>query len=183
MKATGTVHELVAVFKSADDLQEAMDDLWENGFAQHELSLLASEKAVREKLGRVYRRIEEAADDPDAPRTIFVSNESMGNAIGTAIGLPLYIAATTATGIVVASGGTLLAAILAAAAAGTGGAAIGAVLAGMISRHHAEYIREQIDLGGLLLWVHLRAPEMERKAADILARHAAVSVHAHEIQI
>lgn len=178
-----TVHEAVGVFNNAEDLQAAMDDLQSNGFMRQELSILADEKAVQEKLGHIYRRIEEAEDDPTAPRTIFVSNETIGEAEGSAIGLPLYIAAATAAGITVASGGTMLATILATAAAGTAGAAIGGVLANLIAKHHAEYIQEQIDLGGLLLWVHLRSPEMEKAAKDILGKYSAHDVHMHTIPL
>ena len=172
-----------SVFNDADSLQAALDDLQEHGFMRQELSILADDRAVQEKLGHIYKRVEEAEDDPAAPRTIFVSNETMGEAEGTAIGLPLYVAATTATGIVAASGGTLLSAIIAATATGVVGAAIGAILAGFIAKHHADYIQEQIDHGGLLLWVHLRSPDMEDKAREVLGRHSAHDVHIHEVPL
>jgi len=182
-KQIETVHEAIAVFSDADSLQAAIDDLQEHGFMRQELSILADDKAVMAKLGRIYKRVEDAEDDAAAPRTIFVPNESMGEAEGTAIGLPLYIAATTATCVVVASGGTILSAILAATAAGAAGASIGSVFARFIAKHHAHYIQSQIDKGGLLLWVHLRAPELEKTAKEILARHAAHDMHIHEIPL
>lgn len=178
-----TVHEAVGVFNDADHLQAALDDLQEHGFMRQELSILADDKAVKEKLGRIYKRVEDAEDDAAAPRTIFVPNETMGEAEGTAIGLPLYIAAVTATGIVVASGGTILSAIIAATAAGAAGAAFGSILASFIAKHHADYIQAQIDKGGLLLWVHLRSPDLEKTAKDILTKHAAHDVHIHEIPL
>lgn len=177
------VYEAVAVFTNAADLQAALDELQSSGFMRQELSVLANEKAVEEKLGHRYRKIQEAEDDPDAPRTIFVANETISEAEGSAIGLPMYMAATTATGVVVASGGTMLAAILAMAAGGSIGAAIGTVLARLIAHHHAQYIQEQIDLGGILLWVHLRAPEMKDIALRVLDKHASHDVHVHEISL
>ena len=178
-----TVHEAVGVFNDIETLQAALDDLQSHGFMRQELSILADEKAIEEKLGHVYGRVEEIEDDPKAPRTIFVPNETMGEAEGALIGTPLYIAAATATGIVVASGGTLLSAIIAATAAGAVGPAIGGVLASMVAKHHADYIQEQVEHGGLLLWVHLRSPDLEEKAKEILSKHSAHDVHIHEIPL
>ena len=46
-----TLREAVGVFTSANDLQEAIDELQSSGFHRAELSLLANEEAVNEKLG------------------------------------------------------------------------------------------------------------------------------------
>ena len=182
-KLIETVYEAVGFFSDADSLQAALDDLQEHGFMRQELSILADDKTVREKLSHIYSRVQDAEDDAAAPRTIFVPNETMGEAEGTVIGLPLYVAAVTATGVIVASGGTLLSAIIAATAAGAAGAAIGSVFAGLIAKHHADFIQAHIDKGGLLLWVHLRSPDLEETAKDILSRHAAHDVHIHEIPL
>ena len=178
-----TVHEAVGIFNDADSLQAAIDDLQMHGFARYELNVLASDEAIEKKLGHIYKRVEEAEDNPDAPRTIFVSPESLGDAEGGLIGTPLYIAATTATAITVASGGTLLSAILAATAAGAVGTAIGSILAHLLSKHHADYLKKQIEHGGILLWVHLRSPDLEQKAMEILGKHSAHDVHIHEIPV
>ena len=182
-KTLETVHEAVGVFKDAKSLQAALDDLQEHGFMRQELSILADEKTVKQKLGHVYERVEDAEDDPKAPRTIFVPNEVIGEMEGAFIGLPLYIAAVTAVGIVAASGGTFLYATVAAAAAAASGATIGGIIASFIDDHHAGFIENQIHRGGLLLWVHLRSPDLEEKAKKILSRHSAHDVHIHEIPL
>lgn len=179
--AKETVHEAIGVFDDAKSLQEALDDLQMHGFMQYELSILADDDTITEKIGHLYRRTKEAEDDPEALRTFYVPNETMGEAEGTAIGLPAYIAAVTATGVVAATGGTLAAVIAAATAAGAGGAAVGTMLARYIAKHHADYLQKQVDRGGILLWVHLRSPDMEEKAKNILARHSAHDVHIHQI--
>ena len=46
-----TLREAVGVFTSENDLQAAIDELLSSGFHRAELSLLASEEAVNEKLG------------------------------------------------------------------------------------------------------------------------------------
>ncbi|WP_308910498.1 hypothetical protein [Pseudokordiimonas caeni] len=178
-----TVEEAVGVFDHADWLQAALDDLQEHGFMRHELSVLASDKVVEEKLGHIYRRAEDVEDDPQVPRTVFVSDETMGEAEGGLVGLPLYAAAMTATGLVVASGGTLLAALLAATLAGAAGASLGALLANRLARHHADYIEGQIGRGGMVLWVHLRSSERAELAKEILSRNGARDIHTHKIAV
>lgn len=173
--------EAVGVFDNAENLQDAIDELQTHGFDRRHISVLADTKTVEEKLGHIYKRVEEEEDDPNAPRTIFVPLESLGNAEGAVISLPLYVAAGTAAGMVVASGGALLAAILAATSAGAGGALFGSILAGLIAKHHADYIEDQINHGGLLLWVTLPDAEHETKALEILKQYAAKDVHTHEI--
>tara|TARA_R110002167_G_scaffold160884_2_gene357040 strand:- start:352 stop:897 length:546 start_codon:yes stop_codon:yes gene_type:complete len=176
-----TVREAVGVFNDADTMQAAIDELLSAGFDRAELSLLAGEPAVREKLGHMYVRVEEVEDDPKVARTAYVSPESLGDAEGAVIGGLLYVGAVTAAGAVVASGGALAAAITAAAAAGATGGLIGAVLAGFIADHHADYVATQLERGGLLLWVNLRDDEHMERAIDILSRNSAHDVHVHTI--
>jgi hypothetical protein len=178
-----TVHEAVGVFNDADSLQSALDDLQEHGFMRQELSILADVRVIEEKLGHIYKRVEDVEDNPKAPRTIFISNETIGEAEGSVIGLPLYIAAVTAAGVVAASGGTLLTLIAATVGAGAVGASIGSIFANLISKHHADFIQSQLNNGGLLLWVHLRSPDLEEKAKEILRKYSAHDVHIHEIPI
>ena len=58
-----------------------------------ELSLLASEAAVEEKLGHRYRRVRDLADDPEVPRDAYVSTEAIGGAEGALIGGLMYVGA------------------------------------------------------------------------------------------
>ncbi|MFC4346863.1 hypothetical protein ACFO5Q_03280 [Kordiimonas lipolytica] len=183
LKDTEIIHEAVGVFQGPDELQAAMDDLQEHGFMRQEISILASDKVVEEKLGHIYRRVEEAEDDAAAPRTVFVSNETLGEAEAALVGVPFYLGAMAATGAVVASGGTLLTVLLAAGAAGGAGAAIGALLARRVGQHHADFIQEQLDHGGLLLWVHLRSAEKAELAKEILERHSGRDIHFHDVKL
>lgn len=175
------VREAVGVFDDAESFQEAVDDLLNAGFDRAEISLLASEHAVAEKLGHLYRKVEELEDDSAVPRAVYVSPEAISAAKGAVVGTLFYVAAGVAAGAVLASGGTVLAAFVAQGLAGGAAASIGAVLAGMIGRHHAEHVRTQIEHGGLLLWVNARTPARERVAVDILRRHSAHDVHVHSI--
>ena len=68
-----TVREAVGVFNRPGDLQDAIDELLSSGFHRSELSLLATEQAVDEKLGHWYERFSALADDPTVPRAAYVS--------------------------------------------------------------------------------------------------------------
>ena len=175
------IREAVGVFDTAEGLQDAIDELLSSGFDRAELSLLASERAVEEKLGYAYRRAEELEDETRVPRTAFVSTESRGDAEGALIGGLVYVGAVLAAGGIVASGGTLAGAVVAAALAGGAGAAAGSVFAKLLEYHHADYLDEQLGRGGLLLWVRTRSPERETRAVEILGKHSAHDVHVHDI--
>ena len=173
------VREAVAIFHAPDDLDAAIDDLLACGFHRAEISLLASEHAVEEKLGHRYRRVTALEDDPAKPRVAYVSREAIGDAEGSLIGGLVYVGATVATVGVVVSGGALAAAFAAAAAAGGAGGLIGAALAKWVGHHHARYLQEQIEHGGLLLWVRIWDETDEGRAVAILQRHAGDDVHVH----
>ena len=175
------IREAVGVFDTAESLQDAIDELLSSGFDRAELSLLASEQAVEEKLGHAYRRVEELEDETRVPRTAFVSTESRGDAEGALIGGLVYVGAVLAAGGIVASGGTLAGAVVAAALAGGAGAAAGSVFAKLLEYHHADYLDEQLGRGGLLLWVRTRSPERETRAVEILGKYSAHDVHVHDI--
>ena len=171
--------EAVAVFQNEVDLQAAIDELLTHGFDRADVSLLAGEKAVEEKLGHKYKRVSELEDDPDVPRAVYVSTESIGDAEGSLIGAPLYIAATAALGAILVSGGTVAAAIAGAAVAGGAGAYVGTVLAKLLGDQHAHHLEEQLAHGGLLLWVRTWDAKAESKAVEILKRHSGKDVHVH----
>ena len=174
-----TSAEAVGIFQHGEELQAAIDELLSSGFHRAELSLLASERAVEEKLGHRYRKVTELADNPSVPRSAYVSAEAIGDAEGGLIGGLLYVGAASAAGAVVASGGTFALAIAAAAVAGGTGGLLGSLLAKWVGDHHADYLQEQIDHGGLLLWVRTWTLEEQIAAVEILRKHSALEVHIH----
>jgi len=173
------LREAVAVFDSSETFQEAIDELLSSGFDRAELSLLASEHAVEEKLGHRYKKVAKFEDDPAVPRKAYVSTESIGDAQGGLIGGLVYVGAIAAAGAIVATGGTLAAIITGVAVAGSAGGLIGSMLAVWVGEHHAHYLEEQLIHGGLLLWVRTTDEERERRATEILAKHSGKDVHVH----
>jgi hypothetical protein len=173
--------EAVGVFKSADTLQEAIDELLVSGFDYPALSLMASEKAVEEKLGHKYRKVQELEDEVSVPRIEYIAPESLGEAEGALVGGLLYIGAGVAA--VLASAGSLATIITAGAIGGGVGASIGSVLARLVGDHHARYLQEQLDHGGLLLWVATSDEEHEKRAMQILKKHSGLDVHLHAVPL
>lgn len=180
-RETDAIREAVAYFETADALQEAIDDLMSSGFDRAELSLLAAEHAVEEKLGHKFAKVAELEDEPKVARCCYVSTESIGDAEGALIGGPLYVAAGATVGAIVASGGTMAAAIIGAALAGGAGGLIGGILAKLVGDRHARHLQEQLEHGGLLLWVRTRDAAHEQRAVEILKKHSARDVHVHAI--
>jgi hypothetical protein len=171
------VREAVAVFHSADDLQNAIDELLRSGFHRSALSLLATEAEVVAKLGHVYRKTTDLADNPAVPRTAYVSPEAVGDGQGAIIATLMYVAAGVLMGPVAAARGSFAA--LAAAAAIGGGAAglLGTWLAKLIGDRHAMRIQGHLDRGGLLLWVRTWNRDQESLAVEILQQHSGRDVH------
>lgn len=177
----GNVREAVAIFDSRDALQAAIDDLSLAGFQRHELSVLANDETIRDRLGHVPERVEDMAHDPDAPRQSFISPEDIGSGKGVAAGFPAYVGAILATGAVLATGGTALAAAAAAAAAGVGGGAAGSFLSQWLTDKRNEPMLQHLDKGGILLWVNVGDAARERIAVEILNRHAIREAEVHEV--
>jgi hypothetical protein len=175
------LREAVGVFDSGEALEAVIDELASSGFDRNEISLLAAEETVEKQLGHRYTKVAELEDDATVPRAAYVSKESTGDAEGALIGGLLYVGAVATAGAIVASGGTLAAVVTGAALAGGTGGLVGAVLARLVGNHHAHRLQEQLDHGGLLLWVRTTTPEREARATAILARHSAHDVHVHTL--
>lgn len=171
--------EAVGVFQSEDALQAAIDDLLSHGFDRAEISLLARSDSVEKKLGHAYRKVAEVEDDAAAPRIAYVAEEDVGNAEGAVIGTLMYVGALAGLIPVVASGGALAAGLVALFIGGGAGAALGTALARIIGLEHAEYIADQVEHGGLALWVRTWNEGDEARAVKILKAHSGADVHLH----
>jgi hypothetical protein len=182
-KPAEMTREAVGVFHDLEGFRNAVDELTSSGFDRADLSLLASQDAVEQKLGTAYRRIEQVEGDATVPRAAYASDHSIAEARTGAIGGLAYIGAVAAAGIVVASGGGLAAAIAGAALAGGGGGLLGSIAAKFIGEKHAESLQGQLDKGGLLLWVNTRDADDEKRALDILRKNGAQDVHIHELPV
>ncbi len=179
--AIQVVREAVGVFRDARSFETAADDLLMAGFDRSLLSLMASAETVERELGPLRGPAEESADDPLVPRSAFVGNRSrtiLRDAVAAGLG---YVGAAAAAGVVVASGGTIAATIVAAVALGGAGGALGLVFGRAMESRHARHLAQQIEHGGILLWVRTLTPECEARATAILKSHGAIGVHVHDL--
>jgi hypothetical protein len=172
--------EAVALFDDVKSLQAAIDELLTSGFDQGCLSVLGNEKAIEDKLGHSYGSTRDLEDNPNVPRATWVPDESIV-AEAACIGTPAYLSAIIGSLMVFASGGTLLGGVAIAAVAGGAGATVGTALAGIVGHEHAKHLNENLNRGGLLLWVRTRDVEAEKKALDVLRRHSGQDVHLHPV--
>ncbi len=177
-----TSREAVGVFHDIASFDAAIDALQSAGFDRAEISLLAEEKTVTEKLGHKYVRAEELEDDPKVPRAAYVGREGVAQGQAAIVGGLFMLGSLAATGVVVASGGALAAVAVAALAGGGGAGLLGSVISSLLGKHHADHLESQLKKGGLLLWVGLRDEAHEKRAVEILSEHSADDVHVHDIR-
>ncbi len=178
MATKDTKREAVAVFEDAEDLDEAVRGLLEAGFVEADLSLLAGRRTVQRKLGHAYDAVEELEDRPGVPRVAYRRMADPAASEGGFIGAIGWAPPLLAAGAVVASTGLVTGLIIGAAVAGT---LATNVLAHVFDRRHADWLQEQLDAGGILLWVRLEDEAAGEVALRILTRYAVHDVHIHDV--
>jgi len=172
-----TLNEVVGTFATAEKLESAIDALERAGWDRADLSVLAQRTILNDEPITPAPAI--SADDAAAPRGAVVPEADVRQSRTLVASMAGVIAAFAATGATIVTGGGALAAIVGAAAAG-GGASLLAHAAGrLVEDNHQDFLREQAERGGILLWVRLAKPEQEAEAKAILARHGATEVHSH----
>ena len=171
--------EAVGVFDTFEDLQQAFYDLRMVGIHHSNISLLANESVLKEKLGKAYWRASDLEDDPHAPRAHFVSEEAIGELEGAIAGGFFFVGAYIAMAAMLMPASTLAASIAAIAIGGSPSAVIGTLLARRVGKHHKDYYANQIEHGGILLWVRVDNKEREELAVKIMKGHSGRDVHVH----
>ena len=170
--------EAVAVFNDEKSLNAAVDELLQAGVPQEDLSLLAD--SARVQSGAV--TTEELEDKDGVERKAYVSSDSRVEGMAAMVGVPAYVAGAGAAAIVATGGAALIPTIAVVCGSGLTGGALGLVFARAFGRRHAERIQQQIQDGGLILWVHAADPAKDGKIVDILKRHSARDVHFHVVK-
>lgn len=173
------IPEAVGVFNNFDDLQRAFYDLRSVGFSRYDISLLAKQEVLETTLGKAYWRAPDLADNPQAPRAAFVSEEAMGELEGMVAGGFFFVGSMIAMAALLTPASTVAASIAAVAIGGSPGAAIGTLLARRAGKTHREYYANQLAHGGILLWVRVSDKVKEDLAIQILMGHSGHHVHVH----
>jgi len=181
MQPTTTIREIVGVFHDADALNGAISDLLGAGIDRAALSVIAQEGLLDGTPGDASDDTRRTADDAATPRQTVYTDTDVRQGRVLVTSMASTVAALAASGIVVLSGGAAAVALLAAVGAGGGTGALGALVGKRAGDERKRYLEDQLDRGGILLWVKIMRPESEARIAEILKRHAADSVHAHDI--
>lgn len=174
------VPEAVGIFDTFEGLQKAVYDLMMTGFSRYDISLLADQKVLEEKLGTSYWTAPELADNPDAPRAAFVSEEAIGELEGAIAGGLFFLGSYIAMTALLTPASTIAASIAAIAIGGSPTAVIGTLLARRVGKHHKDYYANQVQHGGILLWVRTSDKQKEELAVKILKGHSGRDVHVHD---
>lgn len=176
------IREVVGVFHDAQAMEKAADALAAAGLFENKINFLGAREAIETKLGGKYEPVEKMVDDPKVTGKAFVPRANREVATAAVFGLPIYVAAMAGSLAVLATGGAAAMA-LAAAAGGAGlGAGIGALLAYSFDEGHSEKLAQEIEAGGLLVWVEVNDDKEEEIAQRILREHGATHVYAHSIE-
>lgn len=180
MTATGsTTQEIVGTLPSPEALESAVSELTSAGWDRSELSILAPHSLLGgEAVGAETRQL---ADDPKVEHQAMVSDVDMRQGRTLATGMAGVVSAFVASGATILTGGTALAAIVGAAVAGGGAAALVEGAASLAGKKRDDFLNEQLQQGGILLWARLEDPTGADRARAILARHGATDIHVHPI--
>jgi hypothetical protein len=173
------LREVVGVFDTVDTLQSAIDDLLTGGFDRSEISLLAEEDKVRQKLGDKDVSANELEDSPAAPRTPYIDAESLNIGKASIVGVLFYVGVIIGAGLALALGLSLTSAIAIGLLTGGAAGVAGLLVSKLVGDRQANWAQSQLKHGGLLLWARVWNDERERAAMEIMRRHGGRDVHAH----
>lgn len=172
------LREVVGLFRDLESLRDAADDLMIHGFDRARLDLLDRRRSVR--LGEVQRAARELEDDPRVRRRGYVGTDSLVEARAALVGVPAFVGAALATAPAAAAAAELPAMIGWALAGAAVGGGLGALVSRVVGVRHARRLRDEVALGGLLLWVAVAGAAEEATALAILERSGATDVHVQE---
>jgi hypothetical protein len=180
--AETTMREAVAAFDDSNALQAAVSELQGSGFDRADISFLARDGLTTGHVEAQYGEAGAVADDPAVPREAVIDETDIRQRRTLEVSMAATIAAFAAAGFTVMSGGAALAAAGAAAAAVGGVGGLGALIGKTWGTGQETFLREQLERGGILLWVRTPDVAAEERACAILRRHAAHDVHVHEVK-
>lgn len=169
------VKEVAGVFMSAKDLQSAIRDLEGSAFPRQDISVMGSRGDLEDVFGSKTVEPEKALRHNETPRQAPSRPEEQTIGIAGVIGGSAYIGAMA---VALAAGAVTFPAILSAAViGGLGGGTLGAILTRVLGDRYERHIEEQIEKGGLLLWV--RTPDVHRQelARQVMVINNGYNVH------
>lgn len=175
----GATREAVGLFMSPQDLQDAIRDLEGTAFPRQDISVMGNRSELLKVFGAKTVDPEFAMNNSDTPRQAPSRPEEQTIGVAAMIGGSAYVGAMA---LALAAGAVTFPAIIAAAAlGGLGGGTVGAVLTKLMGKRYNRHIEEQIEKGGLLLWVRTPDEYKEEMAKRIMIARGGYDVHVHDI--
>jgi len=175
------IREAVAAFDDPEALKAAVSELQGSGFNRADISFLARDGMTSGHVEAEYGEARTVEDDPSVKREGVIEESDIRQRRTLGISMAATVAAFAAAGFTVMSGGAALVAAGAAAAAMGGVGGIGALIGKAWGDGQDTFLREQLERGGILIWVRTPDEAAEARACAILRRHAAHDVHVHEV--
>ncbi len=173
----GTFKEAVGVFMGIKDLQSAIRELESSSFARQDISVMGSRADLEEVFGSKTVAPEFAMNNMDTPRQAPSRPEEQTIGAAGMIGGSAYVGAMA---LALAAGSVAFPAIISAAVlGGLSGGTLGAVLTKLLGDRYNRHIEEQIEKGGLLLWVRTIDIHRQELAKQILIANNGYDVHVH----
>jgi hypothetical protein len=173
------VREVVAIFADSTALDAAIEGLQIAGTDRAAISVMASKDAIDKELGHMFRPVPGLPDAANAAPDVAVSRYEMAEGMGAVISVPIYIGATAGLIAIFATGGGILAAAAMGLVGGSVGGGFGAIAARALGKQHADHVEDQLQNGGLLLWVHAADQADETAKIALLRSLGGHHVHGH----
>lgn len=175
----GMFKEAVGLFSSIDDLQNAIRTLEGSAFPRQDISVMGSREDLEKIFGQKTVDPLFAMDSEYTPRQAPSRPEEQTIGSAALIGGGAYVGAMA---MALTAGAVAFPALIGAAVLGSvGGGTIGAILTKVLGDRYSNHIEQQIEKGGLLLWVRTPDENKECLAVTILRQHHAGHIHIQEM--
>jgi len=175
----GMFREVVGLFTNTHDLQDAIRDLEGTAFPRQDISVMGSRHELDEVFGVKAVNPRFAMDNADTPRQAPARPEEETIGSAALVGGSAYVGAMA---MALSAGAVAFpAAVAAVVIGGVGGASLGGILNKLLGDRASRHVHEQIEQGGLLLWVRTPDPIKESLARQLMENRNATEVHVHEI--
>lgn len=175
------IREAVGVFSDIGAVHDCIEELQINGFDRSDITMLSRTEVVGSKSTRPIVDTLQTEDSPTAVRGPVIEPETLGDAQGIILGASIYILILCGAGISAALGLSLPLLLLFSGTAGIIGIGIGIICVQFVRGRQNGYYRQQLDHGGIPIWVHTQDSARERQAIKTLTQNRARDVHLHDI--
>ena len=171
-------NEIVGIFRDKEGLEKAINELESLNFEGHQINILGSNKEMKKIYGTSRVSPELLQDDPDdskgdrlrSAERIIGSTATIGVStyVGGCLGAMIGYGSSNQFGV----GITVLGAIF--------GAGVTTSINYFLRTKHLKKIKNQIDTGGMPLWVQTTDKTKQEKAVNVMRKHGAYDVHANK---